>query len=259
GHLGGANTLAKVIAKKLKATEVITTATDLAGLPCIEDIAIKFSLQIETKAMIKKINSAILRGELITVIDSNQKRRLAMKADKKLKKAFIFKSKITKAPTDPLVVVSPERDASEEKAYKNHRELLYLRPKEFVVGIGCRRGVLIKEVKEAYASVLAKANISPLSIRNLSSIDIKADERGLIGFAKKEGLEIDFIKAKELKKIKPPSGTSKSVKRLVGVPGVAEPSALISAGTKKEKAKIWIKKQKFKRVTIALARVPYTS
>lgn len=256
GHLGGANELTKLIAKKLKAREVITTATDLAGLPCVEDIALKFSLQIETKEMIKKVNAAILRGEQVSVIDSNTARRQRMKCDKKLKKAFLFKSRAAKRPKGPVVIITCEEAA---KAYKRWKNVFYLRPLELVVGIGCRRGVSIKEVRDAYDSVLTKANISPLSIRNLSSIDIKADEKGLIGFAKKVGLEVDFISAGRIKKIRPPSGISKNVKRLVGVPGVAEPSALISAGTKKEKGKIWVKKQKFKRVTIAVTRVPYTS
>ncbi len=255
GHLGGANSLASLIAKKLSATEVITTATDLAGLPCVEDIALGFSLEIENKSMIKKINAAILRGELVSVIETNPARRREMLADKKLRKAFIFKSRITKRPTGPLVVISFEELAKSDKPYKNHKEVLYLRPKEFVVGIGCRRGVTIKEIKEAYDSVLTENNISPLCVLSLSSIDIKSNERGLTGFAKKEGLEIDFISANRICKVKPPSGPSKKVIKLIGVPGVAEPSAMISAGTKK----IWIKKQKFAQVTIAVARAPYTS
>ena len=259
GHLGGANSLASFIADKLNATEVITTATDLAGLPSVEDIALGFSLEIENSSIIKKINAAILRGELVPVIDPNPLRRCQMLADKKLKKAFIFKSRITKRPTGHLVVVSFESIAKLKLTYKGSKDVLFLRPKEFVVGIGCRRGVTIKEIKEAYDSVLSENNISPLSIRNIASIDIKSNERGLLGFSDREGLEIEFIEAKKIRKITPPSGTSKIVQRLVNVAGVAEPSALVSAQSKREKAKIWIKKQKFPRVTIAVARVPYTS
>lgn len=255
GHLGGANSLAKLIAKELGAREVITTATDSAGLPCVEDIALKFSLEIENKSMIKKINAAILRAEMVSVIDTNPARRRKMLSDKKLKKAFIFKSRISRRPAGPLVVVSSDKLTTKDKPYKNHKEILYLRPKEFVVGIGCRKGVSIKEIKEAYDSVLTENNISPLSVRSLSSIDIKSNERGLLGFARKEALEIDFLSAKKIRKVTPPSGPSKNVMKLIGVPGVAEPTAMISAGTKK----IWIKKQKFAQVTIAVARVRYTS
>lgn len=256
GHLGKANALTSMIAKETGAREVITTATDLAGLPCIEDISLKFSLVIEDKGKIKDINSAILRGEKITVIDPKLKRLREMKADKFLNKAFVFKSRAAKRPHGPVVIVSFEKLP---KTFKRWKGVLYLRPSELVVGIGCRRGATFKEIREAFHTVITKNNISPLSIRNLSSIDIKSNERGLIGFAKREGLEIDFITTRRIKKIKPPSGVSKAVERLVGVAGVAEPSALISAGTRKEKAKIWIKKEKFKRVTIAVARAPYTS
>ncbi len=256
GHLGGANALTKKIAKETGAREVITTATDLAGLPCIEDISLQFSLAIEDKKKIKDINSAILRGEKITVIDSNLKRLRDMKNDKRLAKAFLFKSRAARRPKGPIVIISSEKSP---KAYKRWRNVFYLRPSELVVGIGSRRGVTIKEVREAYHTVLAKNNVSPLSVKNLASIDIKADEKGIIGFAKKEGLQIDFISTRRIKKIKPPSGSSKAVERLVGVAGVAEPSALLSASTKKEKAKIWVRKKKFTRVTIAVAKAPYTS
>lgn len=256
GHLGKANALASMIAKETGAREVISTATDLAGLPCIEDISLKFSLVIEDKKKIKDINSAILRGEKITVIDSNLKRLRNMKADKFLNKAFVFKCRVAKRPQGPVVIVS---FVELPKTFKRWKEVLYLRPSEFVVGIGCRRGATFKEIREAFHTTLTKNNISPLSVRNLSSIDIKSDEKGLIGFAKREGLEIDFITTRRIKNIHPPSGASKTVERLVGVAGVAEPSALISAGTKKKKARIWVKKEKFKRVTIAVARAPYTS
>lgn len=256
GHLGGANALTAVIAEETGARAVISTATDLAGLPCIEDISLRFSLLIEDKRKIKDFNSAILRGIKITIIDSNLKRLRNMKADKRLTRAFLFKSRAIKRPQGPVAVISFERLP---KIYKHWKGVLYLRPSEFVAGIGCRRGASVKEIREAFHSVLTENNISPLSIRNIASIDIKADEKGLVGFANREGLKIDFISTGRIKKIKPPSGASKTVERLVGVAGVAEPSALISADTKNKKAKIWTRKKKFKRVTIAVARAPYTS
>ena len=186
GHLGGANRLAKLIATRIGATEVITTATDLAGLPCVEDIALKFSLKIENKTMIKKINARVLRGEKIVVLDANSARRRDMKGDKRLGKSFIFKSRITKEPTGPIVVVSSEIFTQKDTIYNS---ALRLRPREFVVGIGCRRGVTIKEIKEAYSSVLNKNKISPLSIRSLASIDIKADERGTLRLCQARDLD----------------------------------------------------------------------
>ena len=153
----------------------------------------KCSLEIENKAAIKKVNAAILRSEMVFVIDPNPARRAVMKADKKLAKSFTIKSRIAKKTNAPMIAISSESLAKLKKEYKGYKDILFLRPKEFVVGIGCRRGATIKEISDAYSRVLKKYNLSPLSIRNLASIDIKADERGLLGFARKIGLEIDFI------------------------------------------------------------------
>jgi cobalt-precorrin 5A hydrolase len=123
-----------------------------------------------------------------------------------------------------------------------------------VIGIGCDRGVTRKEVEIAYSSVLEKWGLSPLSVRNIASIDVKRNEIGLLRFAEKNNLKIEFYSKDELAEMPLPSGFSSFVMGKVGVGGVCEPAALKSAGTKK----IWIKKQKIGRVTIAAAKVPFT-
>ncbi|MBI3398986.1 MAG: cobalamin biosynthesis protein [Deltaproteobacteria bacterium] len=131
--------------------------------------------------------------------------------------------------------------------------ILLLRPKDLAVGIGCDRGVKLKEVESAYLETFKKWDVSLLSVRNLASIDVKNNEKGLLGFAKKYHLKIDFYSKDELADMPLPSGFSKFVMGKVGVGGVCEPAALKSAGTKN----IWIKKQKIGRVTIAAAKVPF--
>ncbi|OGQ43786.1 MAG: hypothetical protein A3A85_00690 [Deltaproteobacteria bacterium RIFCSPLOWO2_01_FULL_42_9] len=91
-------------------------------------------------------------------------------------------------------------------------------------------------------------------MKNLASIDVKKNETGLLKFAKKYNLQVDFYSKHELAEMPLPSGFSEFVMGKVGVGGVCEPAALKSAGTKK----IWIKKQKVGRVTIAVARAPFT-
>src|SRR3989337_1327794 len=79
GHLGGANKLAEDIAKIIGAKPVITTATDVNNLPCIEDIAEKFHLAIEDVKKIKVVNSAIVNGRNAVIVDENIKRLSAIK------------------------------------------------------------------------------------------------------------------------------------------------------------------------------------
>jgi len=252
GHLGGANRLARMVAEATGGVAVITTATDVMGLPCVEDIAERFSLAIEDIKKIKAVNSAILKGSGVRIVDSDA-RRLA-----EIKKAFggfrCF-SFTRKMPVDlkgfgAVVSVTPFIGS------KLKANTMELRPKDVVAGVGCRRGVKAAEVKQAVDSALKLAGLSALSLRNLATIDIKKDERGLISYAKKAGLPVEFFTAEALNKIKrPPSGVSRVVKQKTGAVGVSEPAALVSSGAKR----IWLKKIVSERVTVALARVPFMS
>lgn len=246
GHLGNANNLAKDIAKKIRAKPVITTATDVNNLPCIEDIAKRFNLAIEDVKKIKVVNSAIVNGKTIAFVDENAKRREAVKkyANGNLK---FYKSlaQAKKYKADVYVVITPDSKPRPDS------KLFILRPKDLVVGIGCDRGIRMKEAEAAFFEVLKKWDVSPLCVRNLASIDVKKNETGLLKFARKHNLEISFYSKDELADMPLPSGFSSFVMGKVGVGGVCEPAALKSAGTKK----IWIKKQKIGRVTVAMARV----
>ncbi|OCC14981.1 Cobalamin biosynthesis protein CbiG [Dissulfuribacter thermophilus] len=69
GHLGGANELAAIVADSIGAVPVITTATDVNGLPAFDDIARKKDLVIEDFGALKAIHMALLRGEQVIVVD----------------------------------------------------------------------------------------------------------------------------------------------------------------------------------------------
>lgn len=252
GHLGGANELAKKVAEIVGAEPVITTATDVNELPCIEDIAKKFNLQIEDIKKIKAVNSAIINGGRIVFIDEKAERLKAIKGFvKKGSRVQGFKfyksiSQVQKFKTDVKVIITPH-------SLPLTPHCLLLRPKDLVVGIGCDRGVRLKEVESAYFQVLERYGLSPMSVKNLASIDVKKDEKGLLKFAQKHNLKIEFYSKTELANMPLPSGFSKFVMGKVGVGGVCEPAALKSANTKK----ILVKKQKKDRVTIAVSTLPF--
>ncbi|MBI5235834.1 MAG: hypothetical protein HY886_06255, partial [Deltaproteobacteria bacterium] len=140
GHLGGANALAKEIARIYKATPVITTATDIAGKPCAEDIVKRFSLAVENVKGIKPVNSAILNGARVFVIDGNARRLQQTKAAFKDPPVFRFSSRFpaVRKPTDVFIYITPFIAPIPPDCLSS---TLVLRPKEFIVGIGCMRGV----------------------------------------------------------------------------------------------------------------------
>ncbi len=249
GHMGGANRLAAAVAKAIGATPVITTATDIWGLPSAEDLAESFSLVIEDPKKIKAVNSAILGAAKVFVADGNLARR--KEAGKRFKGVFTCRKALPKkpGPKDACVVIS-SRVEPIPAAFAGRT--LVLRPREIAVGVGCGKGVPKAMIKKALVETFAAARLSTLSIRNLATIDIKKNEKGLKALAKELGVPIEVYPAAGLNRVKGPSVASRAVMKATGAAAVAEPAALISSGAKK----LCIRKTKTGHVTIAAALLP---
>ena len=67
GHIGGANDLALLLAQKTGAEPVLTTATDVRGIPAIDSWAVKNNCAIENKEAIQAVSSAALAGKPVGV------------------------------------------------------------------------------------------------------------------------------------------------------------------------------------------------
>ena len=67
GHIGGANDLALEIARKTGADPVITTATDVRGIPAIDSWAVRHDCAIQNPAAIKAVSAAALDGQAVGV------------------------------------------------------------------------------------------------------------------------------------------------------------------------------------------------
>lgn len=247
GHLGGANSLAQEIARLIGATPVISTATDLKGLPCIEDIAKGFSFAIEDTRGIKRVNSEILKGGRVIVVDGDTQRLSAIKAAFR-NGPFAFRKTVPEGSKGVVVIVTASTKTPSSI-------FLVLRPRELALGIGCGKGVKRKEIKEAVDKAFKEAGLSTASIAKVATIDIKSNEQGLLSYARSSGLEIEFLSANGLEKRMRGLKSSRFVLDTTGAGGVAEPSALISSGGKT----LCIRKKKIGRVTIAAARVPFRS
>ena len=68
GHIGGANELALEIARRTGAEPVITTATDINGVPAIDVWAVKHDCAIENPAAIKAVSARALAGGEVGVM-----------------------------------------------------------------------------------------------------------------------------------------------------------------------------------------------
>jgi cobalt-precorrin 5A hydrolase/precorrin-3B C17-methyltransferase len=122
-------------------------------------------------------------------------------------------------------------------------------PQSLVVGIGCNRGTKAADIEEAVTQVFSEHGLSLASIRKIATIDIKKNEGGLLGFARKYRLPIDYFAKEALSKVKSPRPSAAALKH-VGTPAVCEAAALLSS-----KGSLVVSKVSHKRaVTIAVAR-----
>ena len=132
-------------------------------------------------------------------------------------------------------------------------ETLILHPPSLVVGIGCNRNTPWKEMNDALEELFADLNLSTASIRNLASIDKKNDEAGLLEFAAKRGWPLEFFDSGQINTLTNLEISFAALKA-VGAIGVAEPAALLSAGSNL----LLSRKRKWKNVTMAVAQAHYS-
>lgn len=234
GHLGGANELAREIAEKIQGNAIITTASDVQGKPCVEDLARGHGFSIEGE--MTKVNAAIVNGEKLGLINESG-------VSMELYNDFI----VNPMNLDDFSAVIYITDGIIEKPANPS---VILRPRNLIVGIGCKKGVSKEELIAAINDSFKIAGKSPESLKALSTIDRKANENGIRGAAEEFGVPLIIIDSKEIKKKENDYNASKFVKEKIGVGAVSEPCAVLGG----KDARLILEKTKFKGITIAMAR-----
>lgn len=106
---------------------------------------------------------------------------------------------------------------------------LWLRPKNLVLGVGCKRGTDTKAMAENAKEFLEESGVSPLSLSAVASIDVKSGENAIISLAKSYGVPYLTYSADELKGTEGTFSYSDRVEREVGVGNVCERAAVLAS------------------------------
>ncbi len=99
--------------------------------------------------------------------------------------------------------------------------------KPLVVGIGCRRGVAAGQIAAAVHKALGERQLS--EVREIATIDLKANEPGLLEFCEQHDLPLRVLASTTVAARPWVTKASDWVQQNVGLPGVCEPCALIAA------------------------------
>ena len=210
GHAAGANALATELAEILGAEAVITTATDVAGVPGLDDLGWPVSGDVSG------VSRALLDGEKITLSSAHRWPLPAFGENV----AEVLGP--TAAGASPTILIS---DLLEQPA---GRGIVLLRPPSLVVGMGASRGVSAEEARRLLDAALDDAGLAIESVTAIATAEVKADEQGLIDLAHSLRLPLVTHSVAALGQVTVPN-PSEVVRAAVGVPSVAEAAALLGA------------------------------
>lgn len=256
GHLGGANEWTQEVARLVDAIPVITTATDVNGLPAPDVLARKLQCEVEDFSVLKAVNAAIVAKELVryylddTLYFSNQYKKVANRMGIEVAKFNPFTACGQSLCHDDFKGM---RVIITDMVMRGCERTLFLRPKTITLGIGCRRDTTKEAILTAIEEALQEVKRSPKSVRSIGSVTVKQDEAGLLAAAMEFGRPIHFHSPEAIKEVIEAQGLeeSKFVKETIGVGNVCETTALLEANSQT----LLLKKTRFPNITIAIAQV----
>ncbi|MCP2341924.1 precorrin-3B C(17)-methyltransferase [Actinomadura rupiterrae] len=243
GH-HGANLLAGRLTGVLGTQPVITTASDNANIAALDSYGRDLGFTIHNPDLLAHVGAAVLSGEPV-LLDGADAWPL---------------------PPLPPNVSSDAEDANAGILITDEAELtcmchdgwfgnrLVYRPPSLVVGVGSARGVSSAEVGGLIDQTLAEAGLAPESVRCVATVDLKADEQGILDAARERGWDVATYPSAVLSAVEVPN-PSEVVRAEVGTPSVAEASALHAARTFGRAAELVAAKHKTANATCAVARL----
>jgi cobalt-precorrin 5A hydrolase len=250
GHYGGANELTRIIAKGTGATAVITTASDALGKQSVDELAKILHLTIENPESLAPVNAAIVNGDSVVLV---------LVGDVRIPADVINGYEIKRAANGEEAVRI--LDGFEAGAVVTREPLkvdyfgkpfTILKARSIVVGLGCRKDSHCDHLVEAIQAAMKTVGLPAGRIDKFASVDIKRDSAAMLDAAKLFGAPLEFLSVETLQSLSHPdlSPDSKLVQEKIGVGGVCERAALITAG---KESKLILKKTKLNGTTVAVA------
>jgi len=239
GHLGGANEHAVEIAEYLGAQEVITTATDLCQVLSFEGVARSNNLTIENPAALKQVNALLLQGASIELHTDHQIEwenpeldrdcLHILRYDPEDERAILRGFQMcAKEETAAVFLTSRALPAREDGTYPPN--ILILRPKDVIIGIGCRSLVNEEYVYQALKTALERQNLPEGAICRFATTSLKGREPAVLMLSERLGVPVELIDTEDIRKVEYLFIQSPFVQQVTNVGNISAPCAYISSG-----------------------------
>ena len=260
GHVGGADQLAQEVAVCLGARAVVTSASHASGTLAVDLLGREFGWRLKADSTtITRASAAVINGQPIGIWQGAGEPGWWPDGTPLPKNIAVYatlEDLAASACATALIISDTTGDL--ETLLADKITVVY-RPRSLVIGMGCRRGVPVEELESLLAEALRENGLSAECLAEIATAEIKRGEPGLEQLAERHGVPLSFLQADELNGVfetNPGAITSKSERAhgLVGVWGVAEPAALLTAGA----SELLVTREKTTRATIAIARKDFT-
>lgn len=271
GHAGGANAYTHMIAAMTGADPVITTASDLEGKFAVDVFARENGLVVANWKTAKFISVEILSGKKVGFLsDLPVEGTLpeGLVAFKETMSGSFAASSEDATPGESgackdvaLTESAGCRDAASDRMYihvtdrkkeKGNDRCLKLLVPDLVLGIGCRKDTPQEMIENAVADFLKEQEYDLRAVAAVASIDLKAGEPGILGFAGKHRIPLRTYSAEQLSALEGDFSESGFVESVTGVSNVCERAAAAEGG------ELVVKKTRYPQVTLALVRRPFS-
>jgi cobalt-precorrin 5A hydrolase/precorrin-3B C17-methyltransferase len=244
GHQGGADRLAQGLADLLGARAILTGAAQALQLPAIDTLGQPWGWG-RGNGDWTAVSAVLARRGPILVEQSSGSTlwQRALSADH----PFQWQA--------PVEEVQARLWISTHSAPASQIPLVPWHPRVLWLGLGCVRGTSAGLIAQSIQATLTVHQLAPQALAGIASLDLKADEVGLLDYCQSQGLALHTFTPEQLNTIPVPN-PSPVVAQEVGTASVAEAAALAAAQANGP-AKLLVPKQIFKEgaeaVTVAIA------
>lgn len=248
GHVGGGNDFALKVAQLLGNKAIISTSSDVQQIWALDTLGSRFDWQTESTVALKDLMSLFVNNKptalLLSIKDSGTE--FLEKSLPDFVSVYYSEDAIDYTNTALVIAVTYKKIA--EKC-----PTLYYIPKVLSIGSGCSKNLDDALFDQTLQSKLEEKGFFFSAIKNLGSIDIKANQSAYVNWSIKYSIPFVTFTAAQINTIAVPN-PSAVVQSKIGVDGVSESTAMLLAQSQEvliEKHKISL--ETGEKFTFALA------
>jgi cobalt-precorrin 5A hydrolase len=260
GHVGRGNAFTERVAETLGAQAVVTTASDAIGTLTVDILGRELGWTLDDMDRnVTRGCAAVVNATKVAFVQETGEPTF-WPLGRTLPEGVVYTTSLDEV--DPahyeMLLVATDREfrASHPAHWEN--AVIY-RPKSLVLGLGCDRGTDADLVERGVMTLLERHGLSPRCVKEMATIDKKADEPAFLRLSERFGWPMRVYTAEQLDGVAGIENPSETVKRHVGTRGVSEPAALLAAGAER----LLVPKQPYtepdagRSMTLAVARIPF--